>query len=88
MGYDDEPRDPFRGDWGSHSKKEFLRIAVECGAALTGYYESVEVPYYGAHEHGEELVREGMLTKQPSVYCPGGTIWIPTIAGKILGQGP
>jgi len=86
MSFDEEPRDPFDGGGGFYSKGLFLRTCVECGAAFTGYYESIEVPYYGAHAHAEELESEGLLTQMPFDGVPDCTIWIPTETGKIIGR--
>jgi hypothetical protein len=90
VGLDGTSEDPFGGDPSPWSKMFFLRHAVECGAAMTGYAEghveiACEVPYYGAHAHGEELESEGLLTREPFEGMPTCTLWIPTAAGRILG---
>ncbi len=68
----------------------FLRLTVRIGAAFTGYYEldssRIECPYEGAHAHAEELESEGLLVRRPFEGMPTCVIWIPTAAGRILGQ--
>jgi hypothetical protein len=75
-----------RGD-SSHSKANFLKAAVENGAVQTGFSYGHEYPYYGAHNHAEELVREGLIKKwdgpyRAQVLLVEESIWIPTDAGK------
>jgi DNA-directed RNA polymerase subunit RPC12/RpoP len=91
VGLDGVFEDPFGGDPLPWSKKYFLKLCVECGAAFTGYIEldehgvAIECPYYGAHDHAKELESEGLLTREPFIGMPTCTIWIPTPAGRILG---
>lgn len=91
MSFDEDSFDPFGGDPTPWSKMFFLRHAVECGAAFTGYTEghveiACEVPYYGAHVHAEDLMSEGLLSKEPFEGLANCTIWIPTAAGRIIGR--
>jgi hypothetical protein len=92
MGFEENRDDYWRGRGDSpHSKMSFLKTAVECGAVQTGYWHGHECPYYGAHAHAEELVREGLLKKQEGhIIWPARvrdplveeSIWIPTDEGK------
>lgn len=98
MSFEDTEHDPFGGDPSPWSKMYFLKIAVECGAAFTGYCEivdrrtygtyimHVECPYHGAHRHAEDLMAERLLTKEPFEGLADCTIWVPTEAGKIVGR--
>lgn len=86
MSFDEELRDPWRDDGPNWSKGFFLRTAVECGAAFIGYLDGVECPYYGAHLHAEELEAEGLLVKIYEGWPQSGcSIWIPTMAGRVVG---
>jgi len=87
MGFDEAREDPWRGRGdGSHSRMNFLRVAVKCGAVQTGWIDGDECPYYGAHEHAESLTAEGLLKKydpdEPFTFEQ--TIWIPTTLGKVM----
>lgn len=89
MGFDDEGRGEWGGGGGSHSRMALLRVAVECGAVLTGYVGGTEVPYYGVHEHCESLAKDGLLERYKGPYRGAlligeDMIWIPTENGKIL----
>jgi len=85
VSFDEEPHDPFRGRGEPFSKGLLLRIAVQSGAVLTGYNDGVECPYYGVHDHANQLMVEGLLTSVPGS-VPNTTIWQPTDLGRIIGR--
>jgi hypothetical protein len=93
MGFE-ETREDFWGGRGdsSHSRENFLKTAVKCGAVQTGYWNGHESPYYGAHSHAESLAADGLLKRWEGPYrvrqiLEEESIWIPTEAGKKMAEG-
>ena len=83
MGFEDARDEFWRGrDDGPHSKLNFLRTLILCGGAFTGREDGVEVPYYGAIEHAEQLEAEGLAARAPEQPIEGAVIWVPTERGK------
>jgi hypothetical protein len=88
MGFEENREDAWRDRGGPKFTKEaLLKTAVESGAVQAGYFNGHECPYYGVHDHAEELVREGLLKKYDGLYrlnewVDQETIWVPTEAGK------
>lgn len=85
MGFEDERDDFWRGrDGGPHSKLNFLRVLVECGAVMTARAE-VEIPYDGATDHAELLALEGLAERAPEQPFKDAVIWLPTRTGRRFG---
>jgi hypothetical protein len=89
MSFEENREDPWSGKGGpNHSKRAFLRAAVDCGAVMTSSsYGGVEVPYWGAGDHAKQLVEEGCLELSEhtlSFDLAEVKIWVPTEIGKIL----
>lgn len=88
MSFEENREDFWSGRGGpAHSKREFLRVAVDCGAVMTASsYGGVEVPYWGAEDHAKQLVDEGCLELSEHTIdgLAEAKIWAPTEIGKIL----
>lgn len=90
MGFEEDRDDFWRERGGpSHSKGNFLKAAVQCGAVQTGFTKDGECPYYGAIAHAEELAREGLVEKMTIEPLDGGepfTCWVVTALGKLMAE--
>jgi hypothetical protein len=83
VGFEEERGDFFGGSGGDgrRKKRELLSAAVERGGILTGFWDSYEVPYDGAHFHASELEAEGMLKKHDVQPVADVTIWVAVTPG-------